>query len=271
MSDATIHFDFHAGTGTTVMLIHGMACDGSDRAAQVQHFKDAGRAVATVDLRGHGQSSDFGDGDYSMTSMGADVANVLRHIGVGEAIVAGHSMGCRVATEAALHAPDIVKGVALVDGSRQAQGDVETAVSAVREYVEGRGFRTHMGGLFKSMFIPGTDQALVDRLVARALDRPEDRGLAVMLAMMRWDAGQFDARYGALTVPVEVIQSSHVDAERKRVRMTSDLVIEWHQQLSALVNDVVFNRLPDCGHFTMFDDPAGVNRCLDNLLGRIER
>lgn len=271
MPDATIHFNFHPGSGPTVMLIHGMACDGSDWAAQVDHFKEAGHAVATVDLRGHGQSSDFGDGDYSMAAMGADVASVLRHIGVSEAIAAGHSMGCRVATEAALHAPDIVKGVALVDGSRQAQGDADTAVSTVREYVEGRGFHKHMGGLFKSMFTPDADQALVDRVVARALDRPEQRGLAIMLAMMHWDAAQFDARYGALSVPVEVIQSSHVNAQRERVKMTPDLPIEWHEQLSALVDDVVINRLPDCGHFTMFDDPAGVNRCLDSLLGRIAR
>ena len=130
-----LHHTDHAGSEPAVVLIHGMACDGSDWDAQVAHFQSKGQRVVTVDLRGHGQSMQF-DSDFNMPSMGADVAALLQHLGITSAIVAGHSMGCRVSTEAALAAPDIIKGVALIDGSRFATANPAEAASRMRANID---------------------------------------------------------------------------------------------------------------------------------------
>jgi pimeloyl-ACP methyl ester carboxylesterase len=268
MSTALLHHTVTQGREPTVVLIHGMACDESDWQLQVSHLRAHGQQVVTVDLRGHGQSMHFSD-HFDMTTMGADVAALLRHIQVKQAVVVGHSMGCRVATETALHAPEIVSGVALIDGSRFASSDVDAAVSATRNSIAARGWRAHMEATFESMFVAGTDATLRARIIARACARPEQIGIPIMLSMVCWDAARFDSSYAAINVPVQVLQSSHVNAARERVGMTADMEIPWHADLLAHGIDVTIERVENCGHFTMLDAPGRVNAAIEALLHKL--
>ncbi|NKC16585.1 MAG: alpha/beta fold hydrolase [Gammaproteobacteria bacterium] len=265
MSTHLIHYEATAGTEPAAVLIHGMTCDGSDWYHQSAFCQNAGYRVITLDLRGHGQSMHLKD-DYAMATMGADVAALLRHLGVKSAITVGHSMGCRVATEAALQAAEIVRGVALVDGSRQARGDPQAAVEAVRALIEQRGFKEHFSILFDNMFIASSDEEEKHRIIQRAITRPAEVAVPIIMGLLRWDAGQFDQRYSALNVPVHVIQSTHVNEAHERVAMTETLAIPWHAELQALVQEVHIERVPDCGHFTLLDAPARVNAALERLL-----
>ena len=102
-----IAHDDYAGREPAIVLIHGLSCAASDWEAQVQHFKGRNRVVA-VDLRGHGRSMPKDgafDGNFDMPTAGQDVADLITALGIRSAIVAGHSMGCRAATEAALRLP----------------------------------------------------------------------------------------------------------------------------------------------------------------------
>lgn len=265
---ALLHHTDHTGKEPAVVLVHGMACDGSDWDAQVAYFSGRGHRVITVDLRGHGQSMQF-ERDFNMPSMGGDVAALLKHLKVGAAVVAGHSMGCRVATETALQLPDVVRGVALVDGSRFANSDADAAVASRRSLIERLGFAEHMEANFDSMFLPGADHATKARIVERARQRPAAIGTEVMLSMVHWDAAQFEARYSELKVPAQVIQSTHIDRSKQRVAITDDMPVEWHEELLACGVAAQFERVPDCGHFTMIDAPDAVNSCIDKLLTRI--
>ena len=265
---AFLHHTDHAGNEPAVVLIHGMACDGSDWDAQVAYFRGRGQRVITVDLRGHGQSMQI-ERDFNMPSMGGDVAALLKHLKVRAAILAGHSMGCRVATETALQLPEVVRGVALVDGSRFAKGDADAAVASRRAVIERLGFAEYMEANFDSMFLPGADAATKARIVERARQRPAAIGTEVMLSMVHWDAANFETKYATLKIPVQVIQSTHI-ANKQRVPVTNEMPIEWHEDLLACGVAAEFERVPDCGHFTMIDTPGAVNGCLDELLARIE-
>lgn len=264
---ALIHHTEYAGTEPAVVLVHGMACDGSDWDAQVAYLCGHGHQVITVDLRGHGQSMHF-ERDFAMSSMAADIVAVLEHLQVGKAIVAGHSMGCRVATETALQLPQVVRGVALIDGSRFANSNADAAVASRRTIIERLGFAEHMQANFNSMFLAHADKTTKARIVERARQRPAAIGTQVMLSMVHWDAAQFESRYAELKVPVQVIQSTHMDASKQRVPVTDEMPIEWHQELLACDVAAKFERVPDCGHFTMMDAPDVVNHGLDELLAR---
>lgn len=82
----------------------------------------AGFRVATMDLRGLGESSARWD-DCGQRAMGDDALALVRHLG-GPAVVVGHSFTPDSATYAAVEAPEDVRGVVLLGpwASRPAQG-----------------------------------------------------------------------------------------------------------------------------------------------------
>lgn len=104
----TLAYDV-AGTGPLVVLAHGM---GDSRAAYrfvAPRLVAAGYRVASLDLRGCGESSaDWPD--YSRTAVAGDILAVLRHLG-GPAVLVGHSLAGGAVTIAAAQAPDLVAGV----------------------------------------------------------------------------------------------------------------------------------------------------------------
>ena len=270
MSTTLVHHTLYAGRAPTVVLIHGMTCDAGDWDSQVDHFTGLGRQVLTMDLRGHGRSMHF-DGGFDMPAMAGDVAALLHALDIDSAVVAGHSMGCRVAAETALQAPGIVTGVALIDGSRFARGDARAATAALRNTIAARGWPTFAKATFESMFVHDTRTAAETQAIERACSRPDEIAIPVMLSMVEWDAARFESRYRALRVPVHVLQSSHVNEDSERVSLTPDMRIPWHDELFACGVDATFERVADCGHFTMWDAPDAVNRAIDALLHRCDR
>ncbi|WP_343527000.1 3-oxoadipate enol-lactonase [Sphingomonas sp.] len=66
-----------------------------------------------IDARGHG-GSDAPDGDYSLAMLAADVAAIMDDAGIGQAAVAGVSLGGMVAMQLALDHPARVSALALV-------------------------------------------------------------------------------------------------------------------------------------------------------------
>src|SRR3954453_4837520 len=109
----------HVVTGTgrpPIVFVHGFGCALADWDAQVAHLSSHHKTVA-ADLRGHGKSPGEA-AECSVERYGADVAEVMCALDLPRAVVVGHSMGCRVAVEAALQAPARTAAVILVDGSQ---------------------------------------------------------------------------------------------------------------------------------------------------------
>lgn len=74
----------------------------------------AGYRVATMDVRGHGETS-TGWNDFSVAAIGEDILALIRELNVGPAVVVGTSMGGGAAIWAAVEAPELVHGMILVD------------------------------------------------------------------------------------------------------------------------------------------------------------
>ena len=96
------------GEGPLVVLSAGIG----DR-RQVYRFlapelAQAGYRVASVDLRGHGDSS-LGWPSITRTDVAGDLIAVIRHLG-GPAVIVGHSISGGAATIAAAKAPELVSG-----------------------------------------------------------------------------------------------------------------------------------------------------------------
>jgi pimeloyl-ACP methyl ester carboxylesterase len=98
-----------SGDGPLVVLSHGMGTRRNDFRFLAPQLLAAGYRVATVDLRGHGESSTGWPG-YTRTDTAGDLLALIRHLG-GPAVIVGHSFSGGAATIAAGLEPDQVSAV----------------------------------------------------------------------------------------------------------------------------------------------------------------
>ncbi len=101
------------GDGPLVVCIPGMGDLRSTFRFLAPALVEAGYRVATMDLRGHGQSDATFDA-YDDVAAGGDLLALMRELGEGPAVLVGNSMGAGAATWAAAEAPGLVRGLVLV-------------------------------------------------------------------------------------------------------------------------------------------------------------
>src|SRR6516165_6569739 len=89
--DIEIYYEDH-GAGRPVVLIHGYPVSGRAWDRQVPALLEAGYRVITYDRRGFGASSQPATG-YDYDTFAADLAALLEHLDLREAVLVGHSMG----------------------------------------------------------------------------------------------------------------------------------------------------------------------------------
>lgn len=89
----TIFFkDWGPKTAPCIVFHHGWPLSGDDWDAQMLFFLANGYRVIAHDRRGHGRSSQVGDG-HDMDHYAADVAAVVSHLELRDAVHVGHSTG----------------------------------------------------------------------------------------------------------------------------------------------------------------------------------
>ncbi len=158
-----------AGDGPAMVLIHGFGLDMRMWDPQVGALA-ARFLVVRYDCRGFGASGPL-DPAVPYTHAG-DLIALLDHLDVGEAVLAGLSFGGRVALQAALAAPDRVRGLALLDAVLDGVPWDPKSAEALDEVT----LRVRAAGV-----LAGREAWLAHPLFAAARERPD---LAAALAAM---------------------------------------------------------------------------------------
>jgi epoxide hydrolase 4 len=106
------------GDGPLVVLLHGFPQFSHEYRRLVPALARAGYRAVAPDMRGFGATSRPARiSDYSVETLGDDVAALIDALGETKAHVLGHEWGALVAAEAALSHPDKVDTVILVNGA----------------------------------------------------------------------------------------------------------------------------------------------------------
>jgi pimeloyl-ACP methyl ester carboxylesterase len=100
------------GAGPLVLCLPGMGDLRSVYRFAVPELVSAGFRVATMDLRGHGDSDDSFD-EFDDVAAGRDALALIEHLG-GPAVVIGNSMSAGAAVWAAAESPGSVAGLVLM-------------------------------------------------------------------------------------------------------------------------------------------------------------
>jgi pimeloyl-ACP methyl ester carboxylesterase len=97
-----------------VVLLHGLLLSQRMHEPLARSLAERGNRVITLDLLGHGRSDRPLDPQcYSMPFFGRQTIALLDHLGIEEAVVLGTSLGANTALEAALFAPDRLRGMVI--------------------------------------------------------------------------------------------------------------------------------------------------------------
>lgn len=265
MADIELKHEDQGSGRPAIVLVHGFCSGPEDWRPQAGHLA-ARHRVISVALRGHGISA-RGGAPMSMEQLAADCIELLRAKGIGSAVFGGHSMGTRIAIEAHRQAPDLVKGLILLDGSNAtAIADLDTALAGFRTGVAENGYRAFAEGLFAQMFYDPRHDALKARYIARALAVPEEIGKPLYENLITWDGTVAREAIAAASVPILVIQSTTRDAAGGRRPLQSGEIGAYETFVQGLAPHAGIVGLPGLGHYTMLEDPAAVNRAIDSWL-----
>ena len=110
---------FYTDTGgadkPVLVFSHGLLMDHTMFDPQVQDFKAVYRCIAW-DERGHGQTATPGEcAPFSYYDSADDLAALLQHLGVEQAVLVGMSQGGYLSLRCALTHPEIVRALVLID------------------------------------------------------------------------------------------------------------------------------------------------------------
>ena len=246
----TIHSS-SAGSGPTLVFVHGWTCDASSWDGQVPAFAKDHRVI-TLDLPGHGRSQSPADGKLSMDVFARAVEAVRAEAGAERIVLVGHSMGAPVIRQYAHLYPERVAGLVAVDGplDLRAFGDLPPGFPPPMTGPEGRAARE---GMIRSMFIAETPAPLQEKVLKMMLGAPEATAVGAMNAMfdpaIRWTD---ITRTPALTVYAGTAQVP--DAAKTK---------ELYPNHEA-------TQVAGTGHFLMMEKPAEFNRLLTAFLDKID-
>jgi pimeloyl-ACP methyl ester carboxylesterase len=251
------------GSGRPPLLfVHGFSCALEDWQAQIEFFSPRHEVVA-CDLRSHGATPGRA-AECSIEHYGGDVAALVNNLGLSGCFLVGHSMGTRVILEAARIDPERVAGLILIDGSRQGSGDPDDADAAVRATIEAMGYSAFREHAVRQMFFVWSPVA--EHVLRRSEELSADAGAALWPRMARWDASRLEEALGAVRVPLMVIQTTFLDASRKRAPLKAGQSTPYLDLIRSKVPGARIEVLPGVGHFPQLEVPGEVNRLIADFL-----
>jgi 3-oxoadipate enol-lactonase len=195
------------------------------------------------DLRGFGESGVVED-DHSMVGYANDLADLLNHLKIRRAFIAGHSMGGYAALAFAREYPDRVLGLALV--SSQVLGDKpegkEARNETARQVMQGG-----TGMVVQSMPPKLSADPVVQALAREVISRQPPLAMATALKAMA-DRPDSTDLFRHFSFPVIIV---HGQADAL-------IPVERAKEMKAALESAHLVEMPEAGHMPMLENPGEV-------------
>ncbi len=233
------------GSPPPIVLLHSLALDRSMWQPMAEEIDD-GRAVISLDLRGHGGSPK--DDAFSIDDMADDVAETLGELGQAPATIVGLSMGGCVAQALAIRHPGLVRALGLIDTTAWYGPDAPEKWAERASKARKQGMTSlsqfQLDRWFSTGFIRD-NQELTEHLLRVFAANDIDCYTAACHAM-----GDFDARaaLGTISVPAVVIVGELDPATTP----------EHASEIAARIPDSMLHVLPGAKHLTPVEYPRRV-------------
>lgn len=257
INSAHLHFEDTGEGPETIVFIHGLMLASESYEAQREAFQSRYRVV-TFDLRGQGRSSKTRNG-LDLDSLAADTAALIEKLSCSPCHLVGFSMGAFIAMRIAARCPELVRSLALIGPSADAEDPANLRrYSLLIRLVSILGPRPVAGHLMRILFGDTYLQAReheVERkrwlMVLKNLPRALHRAAAA-------SAGRsaINGELSQIKVPTLVV-SGEEDRPISPARARA---------VSAGIEGSVFVAFAKTGHAVMIEQPQAFNRVFGAFL-----
>ena len=250
-ADACLSYDV-AGSGDTLLFLHGVGSTRTTWAPQMAEFAGSYRVVA-LDCRGHGDSQSAPE-SISLEAFATDAAAVIEREGP-PAHLCGLSMGAVVALVLWRGRRELVRSLVLADAwayHPQAAAGLTERLAAIDSASMPELARARM----PAVLAPEADPGLVERAVATMANK--DKAAYRRSNEVLWAADLRDLAR-TVTVPVLVIVGA-VD------RITPPPL---SRELAALIPGARLEVLEGAGHLSNEEAPEAFNAVLRDFLAKV--
>jgi 3-oxoadipate enol-lactonase len=246
---SAIHFESQ-GDGPAIVFVHGLGGTSNVWHAQRATLSRYMRVV-TFDLAGSGRS-DKSKKTYSIDGWADDIAGLMDHLGLHDAVVVGHSMGTVIVQKFAAKYPQKAKAIVLAGALVELTPPGKEAFTKRAETVESQGM------------IGVADQVLLGALSPGTRERnPALAGLVREMLLSNCPtcyAGHCRA-----------LIAGSARADQPRIACPTLLVVgdqdpvtplAMQRQIAAAIANSKIRIVPDTAHLTMLETPGAFNTIL---------
>jgi 3-oxoadipate enol-lactonase len=239
-----------AGEGHPFVFVHANPCDHNMWLYQTARFSEYFRTVA-MDLRGYGRSAKP-EVACSFAAVADDILGVCRAEGITRAILAGASIGSKLAFHLALERPEMFDALVLVGGNAKRGGSYDSRIVGYRE----RGVADYRREHLESLVAPGFAGTAHGRYLLDALlDRtPALSGEAIARLFEAFDGVDLFSRVAEIELPVLIVNGEH------------DMSLPGARETADRLPDAVHRIIPDAGHLCCLEAPAAFDAIVVEFL-----
>lgn len=273
VNDVRLHY-VEAGSGPLVLMLHGFPEFWYSWRHQLPALAEAGFHAVAPDLRGYNLSDKPPGVDaYRLDKLLADVLGLIQETGAERAFVVGHDWGGVIAWHLAMHHPQAIDKLIILNAPHPAAYRRELRswkqllkswyvfffqVPGLAEQVLGAGDLDWMDRLLHGP--PGHTEAFTQEDVRRykqALARP-----GALTAALNY--------YRALRHPLHRSPQDTAPVTAPTLLLWGErdsyLTVELTEGLNAWVSNLTIVRFPDVGHWIQNEAPERVNRLMIDFL-----
>ena len=250
-----LYYEDSGGPDVPIVLGHGFLMDSDMFGPQVAAL-GARRRVITWDQRGHGRTAWDGD-PFTYWDSADDLAALLDHLGIEQAVVGGMSQGGFVALRFALRYPGRAKALILID-SQSGLEDPEkvSQYDAMHEVWVGSGPSDQLLDMVAAIIV-GNHAPESAAWIAKW--KAMDPAMLTPIYRTLIDRDDVTSRLSEIKVPVLVVHG------------TDDVAIDMSvaEDMCARLADCRLVKIPGAGHASNETHPAPANRAIQEFLAAL--
>ncbi len=195
-----------SGSGPLVVCVPGMGDLRGEYRFLTPLLVQAGFRVASMDIRGHGESSTRWS-DFSVAGIGSDILALIRALSSGPAFIIGTSMAAGAAIWAAAEAPALVSGIALLGPA--VRGEVNPSMGALLRVLFSRPWGAWAWKTYYTSLFPTRKPADFQAYRAALIDNLRQPGrLEALQNMMLANKTASEERLEKVSAPAVVIMGT---------------------------------------------------------------
>ena len=250
-----------------LFLIHGFCSGPEDWTDQIDFFSSLYTVIAPM-LRGH-DGQNYNNRPMSIEQLSNDCVSILKKKKYNKVIIAGHSMGTRLAIDVANKIKNC-SGLILVDGSRFCDyNSYFKTLETFEKSIDQETYSSVLKKMFYSMFFSKSFDNHRDRVIKRAINIPENFSLPLRRNAIWYDSHCVEKNLSNLSLPILILHSTKLDNKMGRSPILKHNQISYIDFIKSYSSKIRIELFENTGHYITIEKPEIVNKIISEFISEL--